>query len=81
MVDKSEIEFYILLYTRIGEAIGNSYSVSVAFSGDPSHVVKVVLMIGILHMGKKLGSFSCKMISSSKADLSWISFQMDRHRP
>src|SRR4030042_2123059 len=66
MIYKSQIEFYAFLYAWIGEAVGNSYSVSVAFSGYPSHIVKIVLVIRVLDMSNEFSPFSGKVVSSSE---------------
>src|SRR4030042_3598362 len=61
MLDEGDIEFYAFLYAGIGEAVGNAYFDSVAFPCDPSHIGKVILVIGVLDMGNELSPFSCEV--------------------
>ncbi len=67
MINKSQIEFYAFLYTWIAEALGNSYFDSVAFPCDPSHIGKVILVIGVLDMGNELSPFSCEVSATPES--------------
>ena len=61
MLDEGDIELYAFLYAGIGKAVGNAYFDSVAFPCDPSHIGKVILVIGVLDMGNELSPFSCEV--------------------
>ena len=57
MLYEGNIELYAFLYAGIGKAVGNAYFDSVAFPCDPSHIGKVILVIGVLDMGNELSPF------------------------
>ena len=64
MLDEGDIEFNAFLYAGIGEAVGNAYFHPVAFPCDPSHIGKVILVIGVLDMGDELSPFSGEMTAT-----------------
>jgi hypothetical protein len=62
---KAKIQFSALLYTHVRKSLGHTFAV--AFLSDIlPYLRKVVLMIGVLHMGNQFGPFSCKVVSSSE---------------
>src|SRR4030043_1690297 len=64
-VQKLQVKLNAFLYRFIGEPL--CHALSVCFISDLlSYIRKVILVVGILHMGKKLCAFSDKMGSASQ---------------
>jgi len=65
VVYETQIEFYAILDAQVRKPLGHAFAIAflpeILFYGR-----KIVLVIGILHMGKQFSPFPCKMISSSE---------------